>query len=821
MRARSIGHYILGKTIGEGTFGKVKLGTHILTGEKVAIKILEKERIVDVADVERVAREIHILKLIRNPHIIQLYEIIETPRQLYLIMEYAAGGELFDHIVASARVEESQACRFFHQIIAGVEKIHEMNVVHRDLKPENLLLDEQQNIKIVDFGLSNTYAESQLLKTACGSPCYAAPEMIAGKHYVPSCCDVWSCGVILFALVCGYLPFEDQNTACLYKKILSGDYQAPKFISVLVKDLIQGMLTTDPARRMTIDQIRQHPWFMRQTTVATQPSHRGGRGKTSRFPSCEVASCERCMNWWHLERSGPDGEVLAQLEQFGFHKDYAIKCLEMNKHNHVTTSYYLLMEKRHRHRSRTQMQQLRLAYHPEDYGLVNDRETPKAVVQTPNGQVASPRLAIPLNVASPSPKGATKNVLPTPKWNNSPHDTGERLSPHSPEAANPLPTNAAHASPPAPRPDRSPQLHSPNEVARSTSVDFNGYSTARRNSQSAAPNQSPTNIDPHLQVGPGPALQQAVLSPEVVGNRGAKRTHDNGIVEHSETPHKPATNGDGSFSFSTIDCPPLLLAPNPSGDSTRPAAVHHMPDAPNGSPYAAPNQYPEEQIVEVGLVTPPAPVRKRNVMSGAPASTTPKQPKVASKHPVVTPSKPASQVLRQSSLRNGQVAANMRTPRTATKPTVALTPPQTTYSASRSGITPKVVSTAKSGVQSSYRGPITARQGAQTTRTIVSKGTNGRQVEGPMTARNMASSAASSAQPEAKNSLVLSFSSLRQPNAIMQDLQKTLQTQRITSKMDGSRVVCIKGGMKMTIAALDLKEYTVTQSYIRRVAYEY
>merc|ERR1740121_1185697 len=188
--SKSIGNYILGRTIGEGTFGKVKLGRHILSGSTVAVKVLQKDRIVEGADVERVAREVHILKLIRHPHIVQLFEIIETRGQLYLIMQYASGGELFDHIVAKGRVPEPEACRFFHQIIAGVEKIHSMNIVHRDLKPENLLLDDHRNIKIVDFGLSNVFRDGQLLKTACGSPCYAAPEMIAGQRYVPSRCDI-------------------------------------------------------------------------------------------------------------------------------------------------------------------------------------------------------------------------------------------------------------------------------------------------------------------------------------------------------------------------------------------------------------------------------------------------------------------------------------------------------------------------------------------------------------------------------------------------------------------------------------------------------
>lgn len=320
-RAKSIGHYILGKTIGEGTFGKVKLGTHILTGERVAVKVLEKDRIVEVADVERVAREVHILKLIRHPHIVQLYEIIETRRQLYLIMEYASGGELFDYIVASGRVAEPEACRFFHQIIAGVEKIHLMNIVHRDLKPENLLLDEHKSIKIVDFGLSNVYRDGQLLKTACGSPCYAAPEMIAGHHYVPSLCDLWSCGVILFALVCGYLPFEDQNTAQLYKKILAADYKTPSFLSEAVKDLIAGMLTTDPTQRFVVQTIRAHPWYqlIPEASVVAQ-------------------SCQTSLQ----------GDVLQELDNFGFPRDYAVRCLELNKHNHVTTTYYLLAEKTRR-----------------------------------------------------------------------------------------------------------------------------------------------------------------------------------------------------------------------------------------------------------------------------------------------------------------------------------------------------------------------------------------------------------------------------------------------------------------------------------------
>ncbi|CAK0790561.1 unnamed protein product [Prorocentrum cordatum] len=338
-RSKSIGHYVLQKTIGEGTFGKVKLGTHILTGERVAVKVLEKERIVEIADVERVARELHILKLIRCcRHIIQLYEIIETPGQLYLIMEYAPGGELFDYIVQHSRASEAEACSFLHQILAGVDRVHSFNVVHRDLKPENILLDHRKDVKIVDFGLSNTFKDGQLLQTACGSPCYAAPEMIAGNKYPwwgladhPPPVDVWSCGVTLFALVCGYLPFEapgDQNHAELYRKILNAEYEKPSFLSPGVSDLITGIshLATDPEKRLTIADIRQHPWY-------------------KEIPEASLVDREDGML---------DEDVLQLLDNYGFSRDSTVKGLSTNKHNHMTTTYRLIKERRLREQADTE-----------------------------------------------------------------------------------------------------------------------------------------------------------------------------------------------------------------------------------------------------------------------------------------------------------------------------------------------------------------------------------------------------------------------------------------------------------------------------------
>lgn len=258
-----IGRYRLGKTVGTGTFGKVKIGEHVLTKQTVAVKILNRCVIKKLDIMGQVKREISILKLFKHPHIIRLYEVISTPTDIFIVMEYVSGGELFNYITKHGKLNDNESRRFFQQIISGVDYCHRNMVVHRDLKPENLLLDSNQNVKIADFGLSNIMIDGDFLKTSCGSPNYAAPEVIAGKLYAGPEIDIWSCGVILYALMCGKLPFDENNTPALYKRIQSGKFEIPKHLNRGVTSLICHMLQIDPMKRATISDIKNHEWFQK------------------------------------------------------------------------------------------------------------------------------------------------------------------------------------------------------------------------------------------------------------------------------------------------------------------------------------------------------------------------------------------------------------------------------------------------------------------------------------------------------------------------------------------------------------------------------
>ncbi|MCJ8749250.1 hypothetical protein PDJAM_G00174320 [Pangasius djambal] len=256
-------YYEVYETIGSGGFAKVKLGRHILTGEKVAIKIMEKKVLGD--DLPRVKTEIEAMKNLSHQHVCRLYHVIETPSKIYMVLEYCPGGELFDYIVAKDRLSEEETRVFFRQIVSALAYVHSQGYAHRDLKPENLLIDEDHNLKLIDFGLcaKPKGGLSYELMTCCGSPAYAAPELIQGKSYIGSEADVWSMGVLLFALLCGYLPFDDDNCMVLYRKITKGHYKNPHWLSPGSILLLNQMMQVEPKRRLTVRQLLAHPWVMR------------------------------------------------------------------------------------------------------------------------------------------------------------------------------------------------------------------------------------------------------------------------------------------------------------------------------------------------------------------------------------------------------------------------------------------------------------------------------------------------------------------------------------------------------------------------------
>ncbi|XP_068918325.1 maternal embryonic leucine zipper kinase-like [Tenebrio molitor] len=255
------GLYDVEKTIGCGGFAKVKLATHIATGEKVAIKIMNKTGLGD--DLPRVKLELKALKSFSHQHICKLYQVIETETHFFIVIEYCSGGELFDHIVERNRLTESESRMFFRQIVSGVAYLHSLGYAHRDLKPENVLLDKDQNLKLIDFGLCarpEGGMESPLF-TSCGSPTYAAPELVLGKQYRGPEVDVWAMGVLLYALLVGALPFDDVNIDGLYKKILNGRYEEPRFLSQESRRLIRSMLQVDPEKRIAVVELLSHPWL--------------------------------------------------------------------------------------------------------------------------------------------------------------------------------------------------------------------------------------------------------------------------------------------------------------------------------------------------------------------------------------------------------------------------------------------------------------------------------------------------------------------------------------------------------------------------------
>ncbi|XP_004490472.1 CBL-interacting serine/threonine-protein kinase 8 isoform X1 [Cicer arietinum] len=269
MVLRKVGKYEIGRTIGEGTFAKVKFAQNTETGESVAMKVLDRSTIIKHKMADQIKREISIMKLVRHPYVVRLHEVLASRTKIYIILEFITGGELFDKIVHHGRLNEAESRKYFQQLIDGVDYCHSKGVYHRDLKPENLLLDSLGNMKISDFGLSALPEQGvTMLRTTCGTPNYVAPEVLSHKGYNGAPADVWSCGVILYVLMAGYLPFDELDLTTLYSKIDKAEFSCPAWFPVGAKSLIQRILDPNPENRITIEQIRNDEWFKKSYVPA-------------------------------------------------------------------------------------------------------------------------------------------------------------------------------------------------------------------------------------------------------------------------------------------------------------------------------------------------------------------------------------------------------------------------------------------------------------------------------------------------------------------------------------------------------------------------
>jgi len=268
--SKSFGKYMILHTIGKGEFGKVKLAYDPQRDLEVAIKFIKRSNITSAQKQAKLEREINILQNLNHPNIVHLYDVIETEKYIGIVMAYANGGELFEYISENQYLSEEESAKFFLQLLDGVQYLHNLHIVHRDLKLENLLLDQNGNIVITDFGFANNSRKnpSGLLSTSCGSPCYAAPELVINDNYVGEAADIWSCGIILYAMLCGYLPFDDdpnnpdgENLDLLYKYILESQLTFPDYISEDAQELVCGMLIPDPEKRWPMEKVLNHRWL--------------------------------------------------------------------------------------------------------------------------------------------------------------------------------------------------------------------------------------------------------------------------------------------------------------------------------------------------------------------------------------------------------------------------------------------------------------------------------------------------------------------------------------------------------------------------------
>uniref|UniRef100_S4RU32 SNF-related serine/threonine-protein kinase n=1 Tax=Petromyzon marinus TaxID=7757 RepID=S4RU32_PETMA len=323
------GLYDLEKTLGRGHFAVVKLARHVFTGEKVAVKVIDKSKLDPMATSHLFQQEVRCMKLVQHPNVVRLYEVIDTQTKLYLILELADGGDLYDYIMRhEGGLQEELAKTYFAQVVHAISYCHRLHVVHRDLKPENVVFFEKQGlVKLTDFGFSNLFQPGTKLATSCGSLAYSAPEILLGDEYDAPAVDIWSLGVILYMLVCGHPPFQEANDSETLTMIMDCKYTVPAHISRECKDLIARMLQRDPRRRASLQEMEGHPWL-----CGVDPS--------------PAAKCSTpLISYKSLSEDEHNGIVQRMVLGSIAERDAIVEALEADRYNHITATYFLLAER--------------------------------------------------------------------------------------------------------------------------------------------------------------------------------------------------------------------------------------------------------------------------------------------------------------------------------------------------------------------------------------------------------------------------------------------------------------------------------------------
>ncbi|TFK51778.1 Pkinase-domain-containing protein [Heliocybe sulcata] len=447
---KMIGSWKIGRVIGKGSSGRVRIARHARTGQYAAVKIVSKNAILEsrmsLDDLENEAdrilmaieREIVIMKLIDHPSILRLYDVWETSNELYLILEYVEGGELFEYLCDKGKLSTSEALDYFQQVISAVDYCHRFNIAHRDLKPENLLLDKNKKIKVADFGMAawQKNGASSLLQTACGSPHYAAPEVIMGKSYNGFSSDIWSCGVVLYALLAGRLPFDDEDLGTLLAKVKIGKFTMPNSFDPLAKDLISRMLEKDTAKRITMAEILQHPFYNMEKPKTASHQIRSLENMSQPISAAEDVDPDILANLRTLWHDVPEEDIIGHLTSDDPTWEKGV--------------YHLLVQYRTKHLE---------DYDPDEEEVA----APKARPREKASSSSQKQTTMPRTTSRPKHLGQTK---PCPVASNANHSTSVRgpeivLHSASPSASDPsLPDNTPPEPPQKQLPPTPPHVQS-------------------------------------------------------------------------------------------------------------------------------------------------------------------------------------------------------------------------------------------------------------------------------------------------------------------------------------------------------------------------